>query len=292
MKKIKKIQRYSVIYMVLIFSCFLIAIPSLYAETGYVSDMLILSLKEKPGRQYNTIKTLRSNTPVEIVETTDRFLKVKTEEGDMGWVESQYITRELPKTIIIEQLTAKLESLQGKTPNSESEQNPNSENKNNELANTMQNKKEIEYINKIKALEASLNAQIEKNKQLEAQLSQSYAKTTELNQTKPELNQKQREQNQTKSEENQETASQNNIQNMMQDQDIVEEDIQEEEHLIEKNGTLISSEEDNIVLPNDDLLKTSMIKWFCAGAGVLIAGWFIGRSFSGGRRRGGGSLLD
>ena len=93
------------------------------AQTAYVSDMLILSLKEGPGRQYNTIKTLRSNTPIEIISTADRFLKIQTEEGDVGWVESQYVTKEIPKTLIIEQLNNKIAQLEGIGVDSQSAQN-------------------------------------------------------------------------------------------------------------------------------------------------------------------------
>lgn len=252
----KKIKKNCFIYTFLLFLCSLTVMPSiLYAETGYVSDMLILSLKEGAGRQYNTIRTLRSNTPVEILETSDRFLKVKTEEGDVGWVESQYITRELPKAIIIEQLTKKIELLEQAKSDSGNRLGETSVNQSENSTNNTKNSEQ--YINKIKALEVALNVQLEKNKKLEEQLSQS------------------------KPVQNQEfvnlgpTTDQDNIQ---------------ESNLEDQEGdSTVFSEKETMVLPDDDLLKTAMIKWFCAGAGVLIAGWFIGRTFSGGRRRG---LLD
>lgn len=252
----KKIKKNCFIYILLLFLYSLTVMPSiLYAETGYVSDMLILSLKEGAGRQYNTIRTLRSNTPVEILETSDRFLKVKTEEGDVGWVESQYITRELPKTIIIEQLIKKIEILEQAKSDSGNRLDETSVNQSENSTNNTKNSEQ--YINKIKALEVALNVQLEKNKKLEEQL------------------------NQSKPVQNQEfvnlgpTTDQDNIQ---------------ESNLEDQEGdSTVFSEKETMVLPDDDLLKTAMIKWFCAGAGVLIAGWFIGRTFSGGRRRG---LLD
>ncbi|MBF0259626.1 MAG: TIGR04211 family SH3 domain-containing protein [Desulfamplus sp.] len=260
-------------YFIYILSFFLYAsvIPLLSAETGYVSDMLILSIKEGPGRQYNTIKTLRSNTPVEILETKERFLKIKTEEGDIGWVESQYITHEIPKVILIKELTEKIALLESKANNLENGQANSSENSLiDKKADDTRKENEIEYLNKIKSLETALASQIEKNRQLEAQLSNSY------------------------SGDGQELKPVSNListtGSAIQEENIDEEDIPKETPDYKKNGDLASSEEGNLSLPDDDLLKTAMIKWFCAGAGVLIAGWFIGRSFSGGRRSRG--LLD
>ncbi|MBF0241149.1 MAG: TIGR04211 family SH3 domain-containing protein [Desulfamplus sp.] len=240
MKKItNNIHKYSTIYTISILIFSLILTPPAFAETGYVSDMLILSLKEGPGRQFNTIKTLRSNTQLEILETTERYLKVQTLEGDVGWVESQYITKELPKALIIEELNKKIEQLEAKNQAGVSQnvavnQSQNI-NKINELELTANNK-EIDYTNKIKSLESALNRELEKNRRLETQLRNAKEES-------------------------------------------------ESSHFYSNTTDTESS------LPDDNTLKTAMIKWFCAGAAVLIAGWFIGRSFSGARRSSGG-LLD
>lgn len=280
----KKIRKNYVVYILSVVIYSLIAIPSILAETGYVSDMLILSLKDGPGRQFNTIKTLRSNTPLEIIETTDRFLKVQTGEGDVGWVESQYITKELPKVLIIEQLNKRIAQLEGKNPDGETGQIQVAENQNYNKTNELTINKEAEYLNTIKSLEAALNTQLEKNRLLQAQ----------LRNPKPEQTQTQSEQNLATHEQNNRDITMSN--NTIQDANIDKEDIQE--RTIQKNSAENDDEEPSmflkknmVFLPDDDLLKTAMIKWFCAGAGVLIAGWFIGRSFAGGRR-GRGGLLD
>ncbi|MBF0377375.1 MAG: TIGR04211 family SH3 domain-containing protein [Desulfamplus sp.] len=271
----KTTQKHYVIYILSTLICFaltsLTAITSSFAETGYVSDMLILSLKEGPGRQYNTIKTLRSNMPVEIVETTERFLKVKTEEGDLGWVESQYITKELPKALIIEQLNKRIAQLEGKEPNVEKSQTAGqgveSLSQTTPLINNSENIKASECLSKIKSLEATLNTQLEKNRLLEAQL-----RSLKSDQSKITVEQSSFKEDESSFQKN-EVSSKN-------------EDSENEE------SSLLSTQDmkDIVAIPDDDILKTAMIKWFCAGAGVLIAGWFIGRSFSRGRR--GGGLLD
>ena len=82
-----------------------------YGETHYVTDTLILNLREGPGINHKVIRTLKSNMPVEILEESDRYLKVRTKEDEIGWVEKQYITTEAPKTILTEKMKKDLSEL-------------------------------------------------------------------------------------------------------------------------------------------------------------------------------------
>jgi len=96
-----------------------ISVGSTHADTRYVSDMLILTLREGQGSQYKAIRTLKTGTPIEVLEESARHLRVRTQEGEEGWVEKQYISSEQPKAIIIaglnkeaNRLKARLEELQ------------------------------------------------------------------------------------------------------------------------------------------------------------------------------------
>jgi len=96
---------------------FLILVPLIFcdaphAETGYVSDMLILTMRDGPGSNYNVVQTLRSNAALEILEKDKTHFKVRTVEGDEGWVEKQYITLEIPKPMVIDQLNLKIADLE------------------------------------------------------------------------------------------------------------------------------------------------------------------------------------
>src|SRR4030042_5612234 len=71
------------------------------AKTQYVSDELVIHLREGKGNEYKIIKMLRNGTPLNILEEAEQYLKVRTEEGLEGWVLKQYITSETPKTAII-----------------------------------------------------------------------------------------------------------------------------------------------------------------------------------------------
>lgn len=96
-----------------------ISVGSTHADTRYVSDMLILTLREGQGSHYKAIRTLKTGTPIEVLEESARHLRVRTQEGEEGWVEKQYISSEQPKAVIIaglnkeaNRLKARLEELQ------------------------------------------------------------------------------------------------------------------------------------------------------------------------------------
>lgn len=71
------------------------ALTTVHAETQYVSDHLVITLRSGQGAQFQILKTLVSGTRLEILETTDTgYTKVRTPEGTEGWVRTQYLTTE------------------------------------------------------------------------------------------------------------------------------------------------------------------------------------------------------
>ncbi len=82
------------------------------AKTGYVSDMLILTLREGPSRTFPVIKKLQSDTPLTIMEEKDLFLKVGLASGETGWVDKRFVVYTLPKSTVIEQLKAENKALE------------------------------------------------------------------------------------------------------------------------------------------------------------------------------------
>lgn len=85
-----------------------------WARTGYVTDRLILNFRQAPDNTSDVIKALTSDTPVVILEETDEFYKIELESSETGWVDKRFITFDLPKTHIIEQLTQENSSLKDK----------------------------------------------------------------------------------------------------------------------------------------------------------------------------------
>jgi len=82
------------------------------AETGYVSDQLIISLRASADLKAGTIRTLKTDTPLEILEKAGSFLKVRTPAGEIGYVLSQYISKNTPKQQVIADLQKKIELLE------------------------------------------------------------------------------------------------------------------------------------------------------------------------------------
>ncbi|WP_035241334.1 TIGR04211 family SH3 domain-containing protein [Desulfobacter vibrioformis] len=75
-----------------------------HAQTAYVSDILILTFRQGPGPGYPVISTLKSDTPLTVIEEKNGYLKVELSSGEQGWVDKNYIVTDPPKSILIDRL--------------------------------------------------------------------------------------------------------------------------------------------------------------------------------------------
>ncbi|UCH81287.1 MAG: TIGR04211 family SH3 domain-containing protein [Nitrospiraceae bacterium] len=112
--RINRIIRFKEIIFSLMILPITVSIGIVCADTQYVSDQLIITLREGKGNEYKIIKTLKAGTPLEIIEESEHYLKVRTESGSEGWVLKQYITRETPKPVIIAGLEKEIARLNTK----------------------------------------------------------------------------------------------------------------------------------------------------------------------------------
>lgn len=97
-----------------ILSLFLVAAGSVQAETRYVSDQLSITLRRGPGTEYKILKNLKSGTPLEVLEDGETWLRVRHQDGTEGYVLRQYMTEDLPMTIVIVRLQKEKERLQSR----------------------------------------------------------------------------------------------------------------------------------------------------------------------------------
>jgi SH3 domain protein len=111
--RVTKIRKLTFTVVFVLLMSIPVTVRSAHADTRYVSDMLILCLRSGPGNEYRVIKTLRSNTPVEVLEEEEDHLKVRTDDGAEGWVVKQYISSDTPKPVIIAALKRDVEQLEG-----------------------------------------------------------------------------------------------------------------------------------------------------------------------------------
>ncbi len=245
-----KTKFYFIEYFVVIFCLVLFVANNVYPaalEKGYVSDMLFLTVREGPGNNYKVLETLKSNDPVEIMEKQDKYYKVKTDDGIIGWVEKQYITDKLPQTLIVEDLKKKMSALEDKNKNLESE--------NAALEEKIKNMKK-DFEAKIADMKTALQDEIQAKNEIQAEF----------------------DKEKDKYESFMKEAGGGSVKL-----------IKENRMLKQKNANLVS-EINKLTKENEHCLKTGMIQWFLAGAGVLFAGWLIGQSIKR-KKRGSSGLL-
>jgi SH3 domain protein len=141
------------------------------ARTGYVSDMIILTFRQGPGNSYPVLKTLKSDTPVSILEDKNGFYKVELQSKEMGWVDKKFIVFELPRTYIIDQLKKENKALSKKISKTESTITTRNNKINTQFSQTSQT---------IEALEISLKKALNEKTVLENSLSQAKKKYSAL----------------------------------------------------------------------------------------------------------------
>jgi len=86
----------------------------------YISDVLIINLKDSLKAPYSTTGRVTSGDPVTIIDEQKSYYQVETAEGDTGWISKKYIKDEIPKPLIIKQLKQELSELKSQLSNDSS----------------------------------------------------------------------------------------------------------------------------------------------------------------------------
>ncbi len=87
-------------------------VTSLYAETRYISDQLLVTVRSGKGNQFKILETLPTSTPVTVLEVDKNYVKVLTAKGAEGYILRHYVTTSLPKKVQIKQLKKEIAGLQ------------------------------------------------------------------------------------------------------------------------------------------------------------------------------------
>ncbi|HZF30468.1 MAG TPA: TIGR04211 family SH3 domain-containing protein [Gammaproteobacteria bacterium] len=83
------------------------------AETAYVTDSLRLGLYADADASGTPSQNLVSGTPLEVLERTQGYARVRTAAGSEGWVKSTYLVDEKPARLRVAELEAELATLRG-----------------------------------------------------------------------------------------------------------------------------------------------------------------------------------
>ncbi|MFK5926652.1 MAG: TIGR04211 family SH3 domain-containing protein [Desulfuromusa sp.] len=89
----------------------IVAVPA-YAETRYISDQLLVTVRSGQGNQFKILETIPTSTPVEILEDGKTYVKVVTPKGTEGYILAHYVSKAVPKSVQIKRLKDKIMTLE------------------------------------------------------------------------------------------------------------------------------------------------------------------------------------
>lgn len=276
------------------------------AETRYVHDMLIVDVRDRIGKNFKVLTTVKTGDAVEVLEDSKHFVKVKTSKGVVGYIAKQYVNSSLPKKTVISNLQSEVRKLNkdlalvqaNKDDYSSKLQAITAQNESykQELSNTTS-----ELDNTVKELEryAEKNQKLlEKLAALEQVVTERDNLQTELKKLHPRINLLQDRYNQAL-ENTKDAAELISERDAIQDRLLtVQADL---EFLQEKHQKFIDESQDMVSIIDerdallsksklntqeikelgeriDELEGTQMVYWFLAGAGVLLIGLLIGKA--------------
>ncbi|PLX40653.1 MAG: TIGR04211 family SH3 domain-containing protein [Deltaproteobacteria bacterium] len=81
-----------------------------YADTIYIRDLVLVNLREAPQENAPSIRLLRTGDSLELLEAGQVFQKVRTENGEVGWVPTQYTVSEAPAAFRLARVERELSS--------------------------------------------------------------------------------------------------------------------------------------------------------------------------------------
>ncbi len=128
------------------------------AETRYVADSLLITVRELPDSASTRIKNIVTDTVFEVLEESGDYSKIRLEDGSEGYVKTRYTTTATPKPVLIDKLTrdnVQLKKQYDELMASLGEQESDSVTRQKELQSTL-NKLKTEF-----AQQATANVQLE-----------------------------------------------------------------------------------------------------------------------------------
>ena len=70
----------------------------------YVTDKLILGMKDNPEGKGKNIRLLRSGMKLDILEKAGSFNKVRTTDGEIGWAKSTFMVKDKPAILVVKEI--------------------------------------------------------------------------------------------------------------------------------------------------------------------------------------------
>lgn len=147
-------------------SLLLLCCPSILLAESYITDSIRVGVFSGPELQGQAVTRLTSGAPVEVLERQGDVRRIKTENGDVGWLRATFLTSRPP---MIKQLAQAKKEITQLENDLEAAQSINSG-----LAG-----KEAEAKKSIKWMRAEMNKARKKVKALEAKLKEEQSKESQ-----------------------------------------------------------------------------------------------------------------
>ncbi len=77
----------------------------------YISDLLVINIKDHLEKPYEVVATVRSDDPVRLIEEKGEYFKIETADGKQGWIAKHFIKSDTPKALLINQLRQEISDL-------------------------------------------------------------------------------------------------------------------------------------------------------------------------------------
>ncbi|MFH0782467.1 MAG: hypothetical protein V2B20_11025 [Pseudomonadota bacterium] len=77
----------------------------------YISDLLVINVKDHLEKPYEVVATVHSDDPVRLIEEKGEYLKIETTDGKQGWIAKHFVKSDTPKALLINQLRQEISDL-------------------------------------------------------------------------------------------------------------------------------------------------------------------------------------
>jgi len=78
---------------------------SAQAKTYYITDKVLVGVYEDSNSDSALLTTLPTGTPLEIIERSGSFVKIRSPDGSNGWIENTYMIEHKPAQLMVLELT-------------------------------------------------------------------------------------------------------------------------------------------------------------------------------------------
>lgn len=115
-----KVRLFMMINKKLFIFAILFVLPAVsLAETAYVTDILKLKLRASASNDAQVVTNLTSGDKLTVLQKEKRYTRVKTSDGEQGWVQSWFLTDKTPNTFLVAGLTKEKQTLLNKLAHAE-----------------------------------------------------------------------------------------------------------------------------------------------------------------------------